>query len=167
MPLELKLEVFAMKTTFTKGALLSAVVIFAAFGALALRESDSCKFIGLDSKEKAVQAKVEECNSINTHLQADTLREGPAIARSLLGLPSDADNFAISKVIDERIKSANTGRDEALAVLEMPSFTPDSILKPRIKLIDATLIVMNECDPRLGSHCGSGTPTRFKWYPHN
>lgn len=150
--------------TFTACAFALSVGLFALGTTLELQFVQDAV---LNSQEKILQAKVEECNNIKSSLNTEILRKGPPVVRQLLGLSTNADNFDIANLVSKRSLGSLTARQEALAVLQMPWYTPEPILRNRLKVIDSTLIAMNSQDPRIGSSCGGSGITLFKWFPHN
>jgi hypothetical protein len=110
---------------------------------------------------------------------------GEPITRKLLGLkpnhleppsahsspyPDSSKDFTeLSTVVDERknaevakLGRAPSAREEALAILQMPSDTPDSVLKKRLSVIDWTL---NGLFKMANPHADE--QAYFLWFPHD
>lgn len=88
----------------------------------------------LDEQNIVLQAKVDACNNIQSSLPYEIFRKGPPVVREMLDLRADADNMDIITIVLNRSRGALTARQEALSVLDLPWYTPNSVLQKRLKL---------------------------------
>jgi hypothetical protein len=120
-----------------------------------------------------VDREISELAKVDTHHLA-ILKEGQcSLMLKILGISDVADWQTASDKADAVIKNRKqlaingrlfglSPRDEALAVLQMPSSTPNAILRHRLKFIDETLLIINDEDPRHAHDYNY-----FAWFPHS
>ena len=120
-----------------------------------------------------VDREISELAKVDTHHLA-ILKQGQcSLMLKILGISDTPDRLnAFDKayaLIETRKQLALSGhlfglspRDEALAVLKMPSNTPDDVLKHRLEFIDQTMLIISDGDPRHAHGSNS-----FAWFPHS
>lgn len=120
----------------------------------------------LSKNQQIIQRKVESCNAIPTTLPYEMFEKGPPVVRNLLDAPVNADKRELIKIIQDRSRETHTARQQALAVLKLPWYTPNSILHQRIRVIDQTLFAMHCLDESVSPHGRNYAYTYFRWFPH-
>jgi hypothetical protein len=121
----------------------------------------------LSKNEQLIQQNVDSCNAITSTLPYEMFQKGPPVAREVLGVQNDATKSDMINIIKERSKGAYTAKQQALAVLQLPWYTPEPILRKRIMLLDRTIVAMHSLDETVNPHGRNYGYTYFQWFPHD